>query len=357
MMTPAWLLYGAYGYTGDLVARRAVAAGERPILAGRDAARLEPLARELGLEHRVTGLDDALRLDDVLRDVAAVAHCAGPFSATAAPMVAACLRTGTNYVDISGEIDVFEAIFHRDADARDAGVTLLSGGGFDVVPSDCLAAMVAAMLPDAVRLELAFRSGGGFSRGTGKSAVEALGQMSLARTDGAIGPVPRGRRTRSVDFIGDGRTSRVQAVSWGDVATAYRSTGIAEITVYTQLPRLVSSASGLVDRAARTPMLRGATRRLMTSVVSRLPNPSDEARARSRSVLWARAVAPDGRAAEGRLSTPNSYELTADAVVRIVRELAAGNVDAGALTPSMALGPEFISTLDDVSVTPPALVD
>lgn len=357
MTSRPWLLYGAYGYTGELVARRAVAHGERPVLAGRDGARLEPLAHELGLEHRIVGLDDAVRLDDALRDMDAVAHCAGPFSSTAAPMVAACLRTGTHYTDINGEINVFESNFARDDDARTAGVTLLSGAGFDVVPSDCLASMVVADRPDAVQLELAFASGGGFSRGTGTSAVEALGQMSLARREGVIGPVPRDLRERSIDVTGDGRGTKVVAISWGDVASAYRSTGVPNIVVYTHLPRAAVLGSRVVDRAARTHGLRGLTRRTMATIVSRLPNPSDDARARSRSVLWARATTADGRTATGRLSTPNSYDLTADAVVRIVRALANGEVAAGALTPSMAFGAEFIATLDGVTVTPPVLAD
>jgi saccharopine dehydrogenase (NAD+, L-lysine-forming) len=355
MTTRPWLLYGAYGYTGELVARRAVGDGERPILAGRDGARLEPIARELGLEHRVVGLDDAVRLDDALGDVAAVAHCAGPFSATAAPMVAACLRTGVHYADISGEIDVFEAIFACHDEARSAGVTLLSGAGFDVVPSDCLAAMVVGALPDAERLELAFRSGGGFSRGTGKSAVESLGQMSLARIGGTIGPVPRELRSRTIDFTGDGRETSAVAISWGDVATAFRSTEVPDIIVYTHLPRAAVSASRLMDRAARTPGLRGLTRVALSTVVSRLPNPSADTRAGSRSTMWACATASDGRTVIGRLSTPNSYDLTADAVVRIVRSLADGVVEPGALTPSMAFGPDFVATLDGVSVTPPSV--
>ena len=355
MTIPPWLLYGAYGYTGELVARRAVANGERPILAGRDAARLEPLARELGLEHRVVGLDDAVRLDDALRDVAAVAHCAGPFSRTAEPMVAACLRTGTQYADITGEIAVFEANFALDDAARDAGVTLLSGAGFDVVPTDCLAAMVVAALPDAHLLELAFRSEGGFSRGTARSALESLGSMSTARTDGELGPVPRHRRHRTVDFAGDGRSTSTMAISWGDVSTAYRSTGVTDIIVSTAMPRAAGIGSSVLGGVARSPGVGRLTRSALTKAVARLSDPSPETRARSRSQVWAHATAADGRTATGRLSTPHSYDLTADAVVRIARALANGDVAPGALTPSMALGAEFVATLDGVTVTPPVL--
>jgi short subunit dehydrogenase-like uncharacterized protein len=144
-----WMIYGANGYTGRLIARLAVQRGERPILAGRDAAAVGALAAELDLPHRAVSLHDAAGLREALSGVAVVAHCAGPFDLTAAPMVEACLATGTHYVDITGEIGVFEAVFARDDDARAAGVVLLPGAGFDVVPTDCLAAMLHAALPTA----------------------------------------------------------------------------------------------------------------------------------------------------------------------------------------------------------------
>ena len=154
-----WMLYGANGYTGRLIARVAAGRGERPVLAGRSAEKLEPLARELGLEHRVVGLDDQDLQCAALADVDAVVHAAGPFSLTSEPMVDACLATSTHYIDITGEIDVFERIFARDGEARRAGVVLLPGAGFDVVPTDGVAARLARELPEAVELELAFLAG------------------------------------------------------------------------------------------------------------------------------------------------------------------------------------------------------
>src|SRR6266849_1625195 len=143
---PNWLIYGANGYTGELIAREAARRGHRPILAGRSADRIVPLARELGCESRAFALD---RIGDALDGIALALHCAGPFIRTSAPMVAACLRSGAHYLDITGEIPVFEAIMKRDADAKARGVTLLPGVGFDVVPTDCLAAMLARRMPDA----------------------------------------------------------------------------------------------------------------------------------------------------------------------------------------------------------------
>ncbi len=134
------VIYGATGYTGELIAREAVRRGLRPMLAGRSEATVAALAQELGCEYRIASLEDPGALDRALQGAAVTMHCAGPFSATSAPMVAACLRQRSHYLDITGEIDVLEAVHERDAAARQAGVVLCPATGFDVVPTDCVAA-------------------------------------------------------------------------------------------------------------------------------------------------------------------------------------------------------------------------
>ena len=153
-MTGSILVYGATGYTGKLTALASKAKGPNFILAGRDAERVKAVASPLGLPWRVFNLSDRRALDAGIRDVAAVLCAAGPFSATSRPMADACIRNGVHYLDITGEIDVFEALARRDAEAKQAGVMLLPGVGFDVVPSDCLAAHLKRRLPDATDLKI-----------------------------------------------------------------------------------------------------------------------------------------------------------------------------------------------------------
>src|SRR5438045_96693 len=116
----SFLIYGANGYTGELIAREAVRRGLKPVIAGRNADKLAPLAKELGLQSRAFPLDKP-RLDGI----DAVLHCAGPFVHTSAPMVRACLDAGVHYLDITGEIAVFEAIMSMNDAAIHAGVTLI----------------------------------------------------------------------------------------------------------------------------------------------------------------------------------------------------------------------------------------
>jgi saccharopine dehydrogenase (NAD+, L-lysine-forming) len=343
----AWMIYGAYGYTGRLVAALATERGELPVLAGRDARRLRDLGELFELEHRAFDLGDAAALRRGLEGIDVVAHCAGPFSATSAPMVDACLASGTHYLDITGEIDVFEAVLARADEAQAAGVALLPGSGFDVVPSDCLAALLARALPEATRLELAIKMGGGVSPGTARTAMESLGTPARARTGGVIGPVPADRRKRQVTFA-DGK-STVFAIAWGDVATAFHSTGIGDIVVYAALPAAVGAITGVAQMAgpaARSSLVQGTLKR----VVSRLPGPSAKARSEGPGQLWGQVSDRNGTRVQGTITTLNGYDLTADAVVRIAQSLSAGKVEPGAHTPSQAFGPDFVRELDGAEV-------
>jgi saccharopine dehydrogenase (NAD+, L-lysine-forming) len=342
-----WMIYGAYGYTGRLVAALATERGELPVLAGRDGRRLRDLGELFELEHRAFDLSKPDAIKKGLEGIDVVAHCAGPFSSTSAPMVDACLATGTHYLDITGEIDVFETILARGDEAVEAGVTLLPGSGFDVVPSDCLAAMLARALPEGTRLELAIKMGGGVSPGTAKTAMESLGSPGRARVGGVIADIPADRRKRQVEFH-DGKAT-VFAIAWGDVSTAYHSTGIGDIVVYAALPAAVGAIAGVAQMAGpavRSRLVQGALRR----VVGRLPGPTAKARSEGTGELWGQVSDRNGNRVQGTITTLNGYDLTADAVVRIVQLVTSGKVPAGALTPSQALGPDFVRELDGARV-------
>ena len=342
------IIYGANGYTGEITARLAKEQGMTPVLAGRSEAPVAALARDLGLEHRAFGLDDPATLDAGLEGAKVVLHCAGPFSRTAAPMVDACLRKGAHYLDITGEVGVFEAVAARDAEARQRGVMLMPGAGFDVVPSDCLAAHLARRLPDATHLVLAFAGlGGGVSHGTALTMVENIHRGGLVRRDGALFPVPPGSLHRQIDY---GRGPRLSmAIPWGDVSTAYRSTGIPDIEVYTPAswPLLVAARLGgfFPGLLGSRPVQRFLSRR----VEARPKGPTPEERAAGRSVLWGEVLNAAGQRASARLTTPNGYTLTAVASLEIARRALSGDAPIGYQTPSLAYGPDLILSFEGTS--------
>jgi short subunit dehydrogenase-like uncharacterized protein len=339
----SFLIYGAYGYTGELIAREAVRRGHRPILAGRHSERLEPLAHELECEFRVFPVD---RPD--LDGVSLVLHCAGPFVHTAMPMVRACLAAKAHYLDITGELSVFEQIFALDDEAKRAGVTLLPGVGFDVVPTDCLAAMLAERLPDAVDLTLAFYSRGGtLSRGTLKTMMESIHEGGAIRRDGKIVRVPLAFDVLEVPFTCGKRMA--MTIPWGDIATAYRTTGIPNIRVYNaSSPRAIAR----VKRMARfLKILRFAPlRRLLQRYADRRTGPSEAVRTAARTHLWGRVAAADGREVTMTMDTPEGYAFTVLSAVAAVERVMGGGVVAGSLTPALAFGSGFVRGIGGVTV-------
>lgn len=353
METPrlgAPLVYGAYGYTGRLVVERAMAEGLRPVLAGRDARKLEELARRTGLEFRAYPLEPVSSAEEGLAGVDAALHCAGPFSRTALPMAHACLRRGVDYLDVTGEIGAFDDLAELDGPARDAGIALLPGVGFDVVPTDCLAAHLKRRLPSATRLTLAFYSRGGVSRGTARTAVERLGRPGQVVRDGKRVPLsPLGRRRR-VDF-GDGPRVAV-AIPWGDLATAPRSTGIQNVEVYAALSgraRVALKAAMLFGFALRVPPIRAALRAAARAWIrGRPPGPDAETRARGETRVWGEVRDEAGGRAAARLYGPEGYTFTARAAVAALLRTLSGEAGSGFLTPSLAFGPDFVLEVEGV---------
>jgi len=340
----AWMIYGAGGHTGGAIAREAVARGMRPILAGRNAAKIEALAAELGCESRVFPLtDDPAQTARHLAGVATVLHCAGPFSATSRPMIEACLRAGAHYLDITGEIAVIEAAAAYHRTAQEAGVSLIPAVGFDVVATDCLAAMLAREVPHATHLQLAFTLPRQVTPGTARTVLEGLAAGGRARIDGRIVKVPIAWKSMAVPFRGG--TQRAVTVPWGDVASAWYTTGIGNIEVYLALPKLqiavLRGGRWLVPLLKFRP-LRSLLSRAIQRVVRSTPSRGGQTGGAS---LWGRVRDAEGRSAEATLETPDGYLFTVLSALASVDRVSAGASPPGFSTPATAFGPDFVLTL------------
>ena len=344
-----WMIYGATGYTGRLIAEKAIAAGETPTLAGRNAEKVRALADELALPWAAFSVDDTNATEAALKDHALVLSVAGPFSATADQMTAACIKTGTHYLDVTGEIAVFEMAAARSNEAGAAGVTLLPGVGFDVVPSDCLAAHTAARASAPTTLTIAIKGLGGPSRGTAKTAVEALGGGTMVRKGGEITSLRAGSLLRDFD-LGSG-PEPFMGVSWGDVSTAYHSTGISDIEVY-------FPAAGPIKAMTRMARLLGPligtgfVQNFLKKQIDKMPaGPTDDERERDSSLLLAEVTDSDGTLYRSTLATPNGYTLTADSAVKCALKALAGEAKPGFQTPSKAFGAAFINDIEGCELT------
>jgi short subunit dehydrogenase-like uncharacterized protein len=332
-----WMIYGAYGYTGQLIAREAVRRGHHPILAGRDAAKTTALALELDLPSRVFDMSAP-----DLTGVKLVVHCAGPFIHTSKLMIDACLAAGAHYLDITGEIAVFESVFKRDAEAKQRGIMLLPGVGFDVVPTDCLAAALHKRMPDATELWLAFASiGGGVSRGTMKTMMEGAGWGGAIRENGRIKRVPQAFDAREIPFPSGPRWT--MTIPWGDVSTAFRTTGIPNIRVYSAYPR--SAIRQLRMLRGLMPLLRfPLAQKIAQTIADRHQGPSADERAKSRVELWGRVTNARGEEVTLTHTLEESYDFTAKSAVTAV-ERVLESTKSGALTPVLALGSEFCAAV------------
>src|SRR6185436_18821921 len=222
----------ANGYTGVLIAKYAAQYGLQPILAGRREEAIRPLANELNLPYKIIDINNAMQLKEALNGIKVVIHAAGPFADTARQMIDACLQTGTHYLDINGDISVFEMIKCYDVAAKEKNIMLLPGAGFDVVPTDCMALHLKNKLPGATHLKLAFASiGGGVSHGTAMTIISRLGEGGASRQNGKIVREPIGKKGIWVDF-GEKKLF-VMSIPWGDISTAHFTTGIPNIETYT----------------------------------------------------------------------------------------------------------------------------
>lgn len=345
-MAPEILLYGATGYTGKLIIALARERGIGLILAGRNEAGMCGITDANNMRARIFGLDDRSSLESALANVAVVLHCAGPFSLTSQAMVDACIRTGTHYLDISGEIDVFEACAARSVEAADRGVMLLPGVGFDVVPSDCLAAHAASRVAAPQHLTLAIAGPTKMSRGTAKTAIEGIGQAIQVRRNGQISTLKKPIR-RDIDF-GDRKTACV-SIGWGDVATAYYSTSAADIEVLFQSTRQLEQAVGL-NPFLRFLLSTGLAQKLLKRQADKQPEgPNVTERAQGSTTILAEVTGANGDEARAILRTPEAYSLTADSALTIATRVAAGDHKPGFQTPSLAFGADFVLDLDGVT--------
>ncbi|MFD0738737.1 saccharopine dehydrogenase family protein [Lysobacter koreensis] len=342
-----WMIYGANGYTGRLIALEAQRRGLAPVLAGRSAD-VAALAQQLGFSHRRFDLDDAAAVAAGLAGIGLVLHCAGPFSATSAPMLEGCLAAGAHYLDITGEIDVFAHCHAQDARARERGIVVLPGAGFDVVPTDCLAAQLKRELPTATHLVLAFEAGGGPSPGTAKTSVEGLGKGGRARIDGVLQRVPLAWKTRT--FIRDGQARSAMTIPWGDVYTATVSTGIPNVEVYMGVPPATIARMRrlrLLGPLLGTSLVQGFLKR---GVARSVRGPSDDKRAATVTHVWGEVSAPGGAQCQRHLVVPNGYTLTVTASLGIVEHLLGGGAAPGYRTPSQLMGADYILSLPGVSI-------
>jgi len=341
------LAYGVTGFSGKLIAARAKQQGIPLVLAGRDARRVRAVADAMGFPWLAFGLDDPARLDESLRPFDIVLNIAGPFAQTARPLAESCLRTGTHYLDITGEPYVFQDLAGLDLRARERGVMLMPGAGCVIVASDCLAAHVAGRLKDARHLRLGFSHTDAISRGTLLTASGHLDGKTAVMREGRLVWIPAGGLEHWFDYGKGMRPST--AMTWADVVTAHHTTGIPNVEVYQEarlLVRNLFALSGYLGGALDSPPCR-----LLFKTQAKLwpEGPSKAHRDSSPRVIVAEIEDRWRRKAITRLRVPNGYDFTPTAALAIAGQILEGRFQAGFQTPAKVYGADFILPFEGVS--------
>lgn len=339
------ILYGSYGYTGRLIAHECKSRKLNVILSGRKQEALQDQSKETGYPFEIVDLSDSIALRNLLQKGRVVIHCGGPFQFTAKTMADMCLSTHTHYTDITGEYQVFEMLAEYDSKAKEAGITILPGTGFDVVPSDCLAVFLKMKLPSATHLELAFKmSNGGLSRGTAKTMTEGLGQGSVIRKDGKVIHIPLGEKVKEIDF--GSFKARCLNIPWGDISTAWNSTGIPNMEVYMGTSGKTIAGAKMSRYLNGILKLRLVKNLILKKIEKRSSGPGIEKRNAGKSFLWGKVWDDSGNSCTATLETISGYTLTAKASVLIAEKILNNNFKTGYQTPAMAYGADLVLEIE-----------
>jgi short subunit dehydrogenase-like uncharacterized protein len=336
-----WMIYGANGYAGRLLAREAIALGERPLLAGRSVEKIRRVAEELGLPWVVFELDDHAAAVAALRGVELVVLAAGPFDGLAQPMMDACLEARTHYTDVANELPVFRAAEARDARARERGVAIVPGIGFGTIATGSLVKRVVAELPDATRLDCALHIASAHAgAATGQSGLAAIRMGGRVRRGGRLVEHPLGAGGRMIPFAD--RSRRASPIPTGDLEAAWMDTHIPDIVVYG-----TALSGGMVQRAGIAILRRllwiGAVRRALSSV-------REGAAGDAHCQAWACATNARGETVEACLETGEGFAFTAAAAARAVAVIRHAPTP-GAHAAATVLGGTFADSLPDVRIT------
>lgn len=332
------LLYGATGYTGRAIAA-ALAQELDLVLAGRSEQAVRKVAEPLDLPWRAFSLDDPHTVRAALADADAVLHAAGPFAATAMPMLDACLASGTHYLDLGGEWRVIEALFARDAEARAAGIAVLPGAALTPAATDCLLLAAVEHWPDTRALKLGISAAEVVSRGSVATMAGLADPGTVIRRRGTLAMVPAGSLTAMFDF-GAGPSETV-ATDWASVVTGGALTGVPDIAIYSAMHW--SMRAGYRASGIGMALTGAAPWRMAGAAMARVwPEQPDETRREAaRFTMVAEAHDPWRRVRRLSMETLDGYGASVLIACEALRRVLAGQAQAGVSSLAAAFGSGF----------------
>lgn len=335
------MVYGANGYSAQLIIEGLTARNIKPILAGRNEQAVKNVAEKFLCEYRIFNLYEEAKTISALKDIHTVLNCAGPFKNTAKDMIDACLQTQTNYLDITGEMPVHAYAFGCDRQAKEKRIVILPSVGFDIIPTDCLAKRLSEQMPDAKYLKLGLlNKKGKISRGTWLTTLDFLNGSGRIRRGGKIIESPIGEykiKVKKDNFVFNGIS-----IPWGDVFTSYISTGIPNIEVYLGLPKIVMALENFLLLFTKLLKIPFVKKYVQNYISKNFTGPDKQNRDAAETFIWCRVENENGEMLEEVYQVMEGYNLTAKGAAECSVRVLNDEVKPGTYTPSLAFGSEFM---------------
>jgi short subunit dehydrogenase-like uncharacterized protein len=341
----SWMIYGANGFSGRRIAELAKSRGHRPVLAGRNRKEIEELAQKLELPAAVISLEEQEKILDALKGIDILLNCAGPFSKTALPLAEACMKAKTNYLDISGEWQVFENLFQMEEIIKSAAICVVPGVGFDVVPTDYAANKLKDQLPDATHLKIVFSYPGRMSPGTRRTVFEGLKLGNYVRKDGQMKQIGLGT---GIELGEESETLLLTfIIPWGDLSTAYKSTGIPniEIKYCLQVPGFIPKITlNLLYKSLGSRAFQWMGEKMLPLILPQHRTQNDRTTAKTKIAASVRNSAGD--CVTTHFEMEDVYEFTDRCAVSAVEKLQNSSSSMfGVYTPTQFFGCDFFESL------------
>ncbi len=345
-MQKKWMIYGAYGFTGSLLAKIAADKGFKPVLAGRDALKTKRLALSLGLDFKVFSLDEDSIIEKNLKDIDLLYNLAGPYCKTAPTMVEACLRTKTHYMDLTGDIEIYDFLYSLDKVAIENEILIMPGVGFNVIATECVAAHTVQKLSTCDHLDIVMATQAKPSKGTFKQMIALLPRGGYEIENHELKRRNIGKSDIKIKYPDKRRTPF--SIPIGELIACHKSLNIANIRVhYAMSSSWVRMTETMIDIIAKFSGKNYGKKVLSNFASNYIKGPDETSMLHDKAYVYAKASSDLGVYAETMIKTPEPYYFTALITLKVIQKVLDGEYK-GALTPVEAFGSSIIFEVEGV---------
>lgn len=340
-----WIIYGATGYTANLIIKKAIQMGLPPVLAGRDRSKISSVAKKYGLKYKVFEINDINVIQANIENSNLILNASSNYKLTAQPFINACLASGCHYLDLCGEISVLKKIFEYNELAKYGNITIIPNSGYHSIVTDCFAGYVANLIENPIELNYYLLDASIPSLGTLKSSLDAFLGGGFVLKYNNFENIKMGSIKTRVEHKNKALT--LYASPMAELYLSHISTSIPNINVYLKIPLLYSL---LLDYFGDyiLKLLQSEKRTAILNLIDKfVKGPSEAINKKLKSMIGVNVKNLKGDSLTMWLEAPEAYDFTATLSVEAVK-LALSGLPSGVLTPIQAYGCNFLSKFNDI---------